>query len=447
MTALTPEIAAIRFGFGLPAAPPGVGAMMDRLTGPDTGAAAFPGAGLAAIGADWQAAAAAREGVRAGTTSRADYRAAVRVVQAHAARAVQVDLARAVAAEDGLRERLVRFWADHFTTESRFLIDAALPAALVEDAIRPHVAGRFADMLQAATLHPAMLIYLDQVRSVGPNSAFGRRRGLGLNENLARELLELHSVGVGADYRQEDIRQAAEVLAGLRAEAGAAVRFDTTWAEPGAATVMGRVYTPDTMRSVKDLLTDLAGHPATARHIARKLAVHFVADDPPPDLVEAMAGAWGRRGNLRAVVRAMLGHPAAAAPPGAKVRQPFEFVAAALRALAVPPAAILSLGRGLARRRFILPLRAMGQEPFRPGGPDGWEETARAWINPQGLAARIAWAMEAPGDFVVLPDPRALVDRALGPMADERLVWAVSAAEQRAEGVGLVLASPAFNRR
>lgn len=447
MTDLTPEIAAFRFGFGLPAAPGGIGAMMNRLTGPDSGAAAFPGMGLAAIRADWQTARAARDGIRAGTTDRAAYRAALRRVQAHATRAVQVDLARAIAATDGFRERLVRFWADHFTTESRFLTDAALPAALAEDAIRPHVAGRFVDMLQAAILHPAMLIYLDQARSVGPNSAFGRRRGLGLNENLARELLELHTVGLGAGYRQEDIRQAAEVLAGLRADAGADVRFDAARAEPGPARVMGRVYSTDDMRAVRDLLEDLASHPDTARHIAHKLAVHFVADDPPPDLVAAMAGAWGTWGNLRAVARAMLTHPAAAAPPGAKVRQPFEFLAAALRALAVPPGAVVALGRGPARRRLVLPLRAMGQEPFRPGGPDGWEEEAQAWINPQGLAARIAWAMERPAEFVTLPDPRDLVASALEPFADDRLAWAVAAAETRAEGVGLVLASPAFNRR
>jgi uncharacterized protein (DUF1800 family) len=201
------------------------------------------------------------------------------------------------------------------------------------------------------------------------------------------------------------------------------------------------------MRAVRDLLEDLAGHRDTARHIARKIAVHFVADDPPPDLIAAMAGVWGMRGNLRAVYRALLTHPAAAAPPGAKVRPPFEFLAASLRALAVPPDAIVALGRGVARRRLVLPLRAMGQEPFHPGGPDGWEEAAEAWINPQGLAARIAWALEQPGRFGPLPDPRALLQRALGPFADERLTWAVSAAESRGEGVALVLASPAFNRR
>jgi uncharacterized protein (DUF1800 family) len=444
---MTPEIAAIRFGFGLPATMEGPAAMVERLDGPDPGAAAFPGAGLRVIGPDWQAAVTAREGVRSQVVTRTQYRAAVRAVQAHAARAVQVDLARAVAAEDGFRERLVRFWADHFTTEGRFLVDAALPAAMVEDAIRPNVGGWFADMLVAATLHPAMLIYLDQTRSVGPGSPYGRRRGLGLNENLARELLELHSVGVGARYRQDDIRAAAEVLAGLRADAEAGVRFDATWAEPGPARVMGRIYASDDMRAVRELLEDLAGHRDTARHVARKLAVHFVADDPPEDLIAAMAAVWGMRGNLRAVCHVLLTHPAAAAPPGAKVRPPFEFVAASLRALAVPPEAILSLGRGVARRRLVLPLRAMGQEPFRPGGPDGWEEAAGAWINPQGLAARIAWALEQPGSLGPLPDPRALLARALGPLADDRLAWAVGAAESRAEGVALVLASPAFNRR
>jgi uncharacterized protein (DUF1800 family) len=446
---MTPEIAALRFGYGLPdAGDASAAAMLGRLSGPDDAAAAFPGAGVAAIQDDWIAAATAREGVRGGAVTREDYRAAVRAVQAHAARGLQTALARAATAEDGFRERLVQFWADHFTTEGRFLIDQALPMALVEDAIRPHVAGRFADMLRAATLHPAMLIYLDQVRSVGPNSPRGLRRDLDINENLAREVLELHTLGVGAGYRQDDIRAVAEVLAGLRADAEQGMFFDPGWAEPGPATVLGQTYGADDLTGVTDLLDDLAARPETAVHLARKLAVHFVADDPDPALVDALAAAFAAGGGaLLPVYAVLLDHPAAQVPPGAKLRQPFDFMAAALRALDIPGEKIAGMGRGLARRRFYLPLRAMGQEPGRPGGPDGWEEDGPAWINPQGLAARIAWAMDVPSDLTDLPDPRALLDRALGALADERLRWAVSAAENRRDGVALVLASPAFNRR
>ena len=129
------------------------------------------------------------------------------------------------------------------------------------------------------------------------------------------------------------------------------------------------------------------------------------------------------------------------------MRQPYDFIVAALRALDVPPGEIAGMGRGEFRKRVILPLRAMGQEWGQPGGPDGWEEDAAMWISAEGLAGRIMWAMEVPGRLVTMPDPRAFVLRALGDRASGRLIWAAGAAESPREGVGLVLASPEFNRR
>jgi uncharacterized protein (DUF1800 family) len=359
-----------------------------------------------------------------------------------------VQVARGVSTSDGFRERLVQFWADHFTTEARFRHDVGLTPAMIEECIRPHVGGRFVDMLSAVTLHPAMLLYLDQVQSVGPGSPEGLRREAGLNENLARELLELHTLGVGAGYSQDDVRQAAELLTGLTADPEVGFFFNPRLAEPGAETVQGQSYDGEGLQPVLDLLGDLAVHPDTARHLARKLVVHFISDTPDEGQVADMAAAYLQSsGALGPAYAAMFAHPASFAPVAAKARQPFDFIVAALRALEVPVADILSMGRGEARRKLILPMQAMGQSWARPGGPDGWEEGAEAWITPQGMAARITWAMAAPDDFGRITDAREFVVRALGNRASERLIWAVNAAENQREGMGLVLASPEFNRR
>ncbi len=450
MTTDAHALSAIRFGTGLPARD-GSGtpdAILAGLMAPDHMAAAWPGVTMAEALPLYRKAATLRKDLRRDETLRAAYREANLEVQAQATRGFVVQLVRGIAAEHGFRERLVQFWADHFTTEARFRHDAGLAPAMIEESIRPHVGGRFGDMLSAVTLHPAMLLYLDQVQSVGPGSQAGTRRGAGLNENLARELLELHTLGVGAAYSQVDVREAAELLTGLTANPEDGFVFNGRMAEPGAETVLGRSYGSEGLQPVLDLLADLARHPDTARNLARKLAVHFMADLPDEAQVTAMAEAYlASDGNLAQVYAAMLNHAAAFAEPASKVRQPFDFMVAALRGLQVDPAKIMADGRGAIRRRLLLPLAAMGMTWMRPGGPDGWEESAEAWITPQGMAARITWAMAMPDQFGLLPDPRALLATALGPRASERLIWAVGASQDAREGVGLILASPEFNRR
>jgi uncharacterized protein (DUF1800 family) len=446
---MTPTLAAIRFGTGLPAsrAMQSSADMLAALAGPDQAAVDWPGNGLAKVLPVYRAASNARQAARRGDVQKVAYRLKLRDAQGQALEGVKIDLARAITSPDGFRERLVRFWADHFTAEPNFTIDAGLPGAMVEDAIRPHVAGRFADMLRGVTLHPAMLLYLDQVKSVGPRSRAGQRKGAGLNENLARELIELHTLGVDGAYTQADVRGAAEVLTGAAVTPDEGFFFNTDWAEPGTAQVLGRDYDGTGVARIHALLDDLAAHPDTGRHLARKLAVHFVSDTPDEGMVAAMAAAYADTGVLLDVYAAMLNHPAAWDAVTTKARQPFDFIVAALRALGVPPGDIMAMGRGEFRKRIILPLRAMGQEWGKPGGPDGWEEAAEMWINSEGLAARITWAMEAPGRLGPLPDPRVMVTTALGDHASERLIWAAGAAESPREGVGLILASAEFNRR
>jgi uncharacterized protein (DUF1800 family) len=443
-------LSAIRFGTGLPAVMGSTTpeAMLASLDGPDIAAGTWPGITMAEALPVYRTAANLRKDLRRDESLRPAYREANLAVQEQATRGFLVQLVRGIASEDGFRERLVQFWADHFTTEARFRHDAGLTPAMVEDCIRPHVGGRFGDMLAAVMLHPAMLLYLDQVQSVGPGSRAGQRRSAGLNENLARELLELHTLGVGAAYGQDDVRQAAELLTGLTSDAEQGFYFNPRMAEPGPETVLGKSYDGEGVQPVLDLLANLARHPDTARHLARKLVVHFITDTPDESQVAAMAEAYlSADGVLSSTYAAMFAHPAAFAPRADKARQPLDFMVAALRALQVDPANILEEGRGAIRRRLLLPMQAMGMAWMRPGGPDGWEEAAEAWITPQGMAARITWAMEMPEQFGRLPDPREFVVTALGNRASERLLWAVNASQDQREGVGLILASPEFNRR
>ncbi|EYD77615.1 hypothetical protein Rumeso_00781 [Rubellimicrobium mesophilum DSM 19309] len=455
-----PILAAIRFGTGLSprVAPPGSArAMLERLRGPDEAAAAWPIPTYDSLRprfeeflATGRAVNEARKGGGEAPVEVQERLASLRR-EAHAERSAEfrATLARLACAEDGLRERLVLFWADHFTVRGKSGAWDRYITPYVEEAIRPRVAGRFGDLLFAVTTHPMMLKYLDQDRSVGPGSRGGQARGRGLNENLARELMELHTLGVDAPYRQRDVRQLAELLTGLTVN-GVSMAYRPAWAEPGRETVLGRTYSAEAdLGTIRAALDDLALHPATAGHIARKLAVHFVADEPDPDLVEAMRRAYGETGGrIGAVVQAMLAHPAAWAPEKRKVRQPIEFLAASLRALGVEGAWLLGRDEGQTDELFQTPLAEMGQAWQQPPGPNGWPEEAEAWITPQGLAARIDWAMTVPERILAeLPDPRAFVEAALGPDLPREVSVAAHAAERRDEGVGLVLASAEFQRR
>lgn len=445
-------LAAIRFGFGLPlpeGAPDTATAMLAALAGPDLAAQVWSIDGLAVIQPKLAELRGMKGGGRTNPALKARYDQLTVEVVAAVAHAERMTFVRALSAADGLRERLVAFWSDHFTVLSKTTVEGMMPFALVEDVIRPRMTGRFADLLTEATLHPAMLIYLDQVQSTGPNSFMGQRKDRGLNENLARELIELHAMGVGAGYSQDDVREMAELLTGVTYDARRGMWYERRRAEPGAETVLGQTYDGEGLEPIRRALGDLARRPETAAHIARKLAVHFVSDTPDPGLVAALEAAFlATDGDLMAVYTALLMHPAAWGAAAEKVRQPFDFMVAALRGMGLIGARFLELKRGPFRQQVLRGMAGMGLVWKRPGGPDGWAEEAEAWISPQLLAARITWAMQAPQRLIdTLPDPVAFAQACLGDRASERLLWAAARAENRREGVGLVLASAEFNRR
>lgn len=443
------ELAAIRFGYGLPQKPRTADQMLSALRGPDVMAATYPIAGMEVYGPVFRDYSRLKPGVKKGLVEPAIVQDLEQQLRAMGHAGVQATVARVLDSEDALRERLVTFWADHFTVTALAPRDEPRPAALIEDAIRPHVAGSFAQMLVAVALHPVMLAYLDQAQSIGPNSEQGLRQARGLNENFAREVMELHTLGASAGYTQDDVRQLAEALTGLTYDPRRGVKYDKRRAEPGPETVLGVTYEGERLETVERVLTALAQRPETAAHLARKLAVHFVSDTPDPGLVAALEAAWLQGGGaLMPVYEALLAHPAAWQPVLAKARQPWDLVLAALRALGVRGADVMGWSPKQLKQAVTEPLFNMGQPLWRPRGPDGWREDAEAWITPQGLAARIEWAMTAPETLVrPLPDPVDLAQRALGGLASEALLWAVARAEKRAEGVGIVLASAEFNRR
>lgn len=370
---------------------------------------------------------------------------------------LQRRMARAVDAPAGFGERLVQFWADHFTVRSDFAPHQPLVLSFTDMAIRPYLVRPFEEMLFAAITHPIMLIYLDQNRSIGPRSVFARRRPerrgeFGINENLARELLELHTIGVGAAYTQRDVRELAQLLTGLTYQPENPEIFRPQRAEAGAETVLGRSYGGGRHPSIEDIravLTDLARMPETARHVSRKLAVHFFSDAPDEAAVARLAGVWQETGgDLAQVCRALVADPALADSFREKIRQPFDYMAAGLRALGLTGAQIMAWDQRQIMRVLIGPIQRMGQRWGAPLGPNGWPEEATAWITPQALAARINWSMSIPHLALDrLPDPRELLETALADTRSETLDRAVPGAETRREGIALILASNDFIRR
>jgi uncharacterized protein (DUF1800 family) len=440
-------IAAVRFGYGFRPGEAVVAEPEAMLAGVRSGAGS--GAGEAP---GLSARVRAYERIRQQAERPEGRQRAARRLQAFYEADVERRVAESVLSPHGFYERLVWFWADHFTVVGRGGQGRLIAPSFEVEAIRPNVGARFAGLLRAAVTHPVMLVYLDQHRSVGPNSPAGRRRGQGLNENLAREVLELHTLGVEADYGQEDVRQFAELLTGLGAdlEAGAAT-FRPRRAEPGAETVLGLSYggRAADLADVHAVLEDLAVHPATARHIAQKLAVHFVADPAPEALVAHLEAAFtASDGDLMAVYAALLEHPAAWGDPGAKVRQPFEFLVASLRASGPGDAGELAPLLAIeGKPGCVAALAAMNQPLWGAAGPDGWPEAAEAWITAPGLAARINRASRIGEAIAERTDPRAFLDGALGELAREETSFVVQGAAERWEGIALAMASPEFNRR
>ncbi|HEY5071434.1 MAG TPA: DUF1800 family protein [Caulobacteraceae bacterium] len=353
--------------------------------------------------------------------------------------------------ETGFRERWALFWANHFTVSANKLVTATLVGPFEAEAIRPHVFGRFEDLLVASSSHPAMLIYLDQAQSIGPDSqaaAFLARGGkhAGLNENLAREIMELHTVGVDAGYTQADVTEFARAmtgwsLGGLREADNRRGRFffRERAHEPGERTIMGRRYPQGGQQQAEAVMKDLAASPHTAHHIAVKLGTHFVADDPPPPLVARLERAYlSTNGHLGEVAKTLISSPEAWDPRARKFKTPYEFMVSSWRATGVVPQRI----------EAVAPvMNSMGQKAFSAPSPKGWSEAAQDWAAPDAVMKRIAWSESLAAQTAGDRNPGQLATEALGPRLTPAVATAVARAETRSEGLAILLMSPEFQRR
>ncbi len=369
---------------------------------------------------------------------------------------VRARLALALDSPAPFAERLVHFWSNHFAISTDKLATATMGGPLEFEAIRPNIAGRFGDLLLAVTRHPGMMFYLDQAQSIGPNSLLAlaaRRRNAprqpGLNENLAREILELHTLGAG-HYSQADVAGLARALTGwsvggfvrrplgLDAPAGQFV-FQPAWHEPGPVMVAGRRYDQEGEAQARNILADLALHPLTARHLATKLARHFVADVPPPALIDRLAALYlANGGALLPLYQALVAAPEAWAVPLPKFKSPWDWTISAMRAL--------GLKDGPGNGRVAIMLNELGQPVWRPGSPAGWPDAASRWAAPDALLRRVEVAGRLAG-LAGGTDPRRLAASVLPGILSAATASAIARAESPGEGLALLLVSPEFLRR
>jgi uncharacterized protein (DUF1800 family) len=389
---------------------------------------------------------------------------------------------RAIESDQPFIERLVQFWSNHFAVSADKALVAPLVGLYEQEAIRPHVTGNFSALLLAVERHPAMNIYLDNTASMGASSmaaSFARSRGkeLGLNENLAREILELHTLGVDGGYTQHDVTEFAKVITGWsiggaigpgargaikpgaagngggNAQRGARSPFGDggkpgefyfrpAMHEPGDKIVLGRTYAEHGVEEGEQVLASLARNPATAKHLATKLARHFVADDPPAALVARLADAYLKHdGELAPVYRELIRADESWREPLAKYKSPNDFVISTFRALDHVPDNL---------QQVTAFLNELGQRPFTPGSPAGWPDTSASWDGGDALLKRIEWSgavgKRVGGAAGNAFDAGQLVASIMAPVSDATLAGIHGAADS-GQGLALLISAPEFQRR
>jgi uncharacterized protein (DUF1800 family) len=377
-------------------------------------------------------------------------------------------LARAQSAATTARpfaERLVHFWCNHFAVSADKFAVNGLAGALENEAIRPHVNGRFVDLLTAVEQHPAMIAYLDNQNSTGTDSEAAQfvrrpavwqrlagsgqpRRQLGINENLAREILELHTLGVDGGYTQTDVTTFAKIITGWSIGGGRGrfaggtpgeFYFREGLHQPGAKTFLGKSYRESGQRQGEAVLWDLAHHPSTAHFVATKLVRHFISDDPPAAAVERIAKVFLKSGgDLPQVYAELIDSPEAWEPEARKFKTPEDFVFSTLRALNVSPQQPDDV---------VHAFDLLGQRQYTPGSPAGWPDTAKSWDGSDALMRRVLWASRMAGKFERGADPSAVVATSLGSCARPETLTAINRAASASQGLALLLMSPEFQRR
>lgn len=354
----------------------------------------------------------------------------------------KVRIEAALSAEIGFAERLVWFWSNHFCISANRI--QSMSGAYERESIRPNALGRFVDLLLAVETHPAMLFYLDNLASMGANSIAGINRSRGLNENLARETLELHTLGVRTGYTQDDVISFSNVLTGWtlvppgdNPEHGGEFTFNPRLHEPGGQTVLGKLYEQEDVEQGRAVLRDLAAHPATATHVAKKLACHFIADTPPPALVELMAKTFrDTEGNLKEVAKAMVSSDESWSQPATKLKRPSEWGVAMVRSTGITQ---------VNPARFTAGQELLGEPLWRPPSPKGYPDDEASWID--GIGRRLDIANNFAERAAATADPHDIIEDVMGSSVSVEARQAVDRAETRQQALALLFMSADFLRR
>jgi uncharacterized protein (DUF1800 family) len=466
------EIAVLRFGLG---AKPGdltvVGAeprawLMSQVRGPaplavDASLAPSDQIFAGLLAAREERRKMSQESAAQGAEAKAAFNAVREAYQPHYRAQVLARAQSAVLTTRPFAERLVHFWSNHFAVSADKGVVFGLAGTLENEAIRPHVAGRFVDLLTAVEQHPAMIAFLDNQYSVGKDSDAARlaarvrrpdinapKRQFGINENLAREILELHTLGVNGGYSQADVTSFAEIITGWsigggkgRFAGGTPGRFYFSGLlhEPGPKVFLGKTYTEQGQRQGEAVLADLARRPETAQFIATKLVRHFIADDPPSAAVERLSRAFLKSGGyLPDVYAALVESPEAWEPDARKFKTPQDFVFSTLRALNVSPAQ---------PEEVIRTFDLLGQRQYTPGSPAGWPDTSENWDGSDALMHRVLWASRVGAKYERGIEPAELAVASLGAYARPETLTALRRATTSGQAVALLLMSPEFQRR
>ena len=352
--------------------------------------------------------------------------------------------------EASFAERLVLFWSNHFTVSATKAVTLPFAGVFEREVIRSGMTGTFDDLLVASTRHPGMLLYLDQAQSMGPNSRAGKRRDRGLNENLAREILELQTLGAQGGYTQADVTEFAKALTGWSlagsrtrllapgADAGDFIFVDR-FHEPGTREVMGKRYSEAGEGQGETILRDLANHPSTAQRIATKLACHFISDNPPAAAVDALAERFRTSGgSLPALHQVLISLEDAWNPEAQKFKSPNDFLLSALR---------LTVPSQLERRGIVAAFGLLGQVPYQAPSPEGWPDDAASWAGPDAVIKRVEWAQAFADRLGSHLRPEGLMRAALGPALSAATEQSITRAESASQGLTLALMSPEFQRR
>lgn len=343
-------------------------------------------------------------------------------------------------------ERLVLFWSNHFTVSFKGKPHIApITGAFEREAIRPHIQGKFSDMLKSAVQHPTMLTYLDNAQSIGPNSQIGQRRSIGLNENLAREILELHTLGVNGGYVQNDVIGLAKILTGWTLEpprrGGGGFRYIHQAHEPGDHVLLGKTYKEARQKQGLEALNDLALHPSTARFIATKLARHFISDSPSEKVIKTLSQNYlAHDSDLNAVYKTLIDLTEAWQPELTKVKHPYEMIISSFRMVGAKP-------KESDFKHILNSLALFDQSPFQAPSPAGWSDKTDDWLSPNAMLNRVEWCHAFALAIRPKTSPSLTAKAVLGNIADKQTLFWIDRAPTPEEGLALLLASPQWQRR